>query len=90
MQQAKAVRHWVSWGSSIQTGESGDGIVESGGMLQVIMELRSCCWNRQREQKTPGHITSRVAKMLEMGSSTHGGQQPGQPCSSPTLLLRRC
>ncbi|RLV96987.1 hypothetical protein DV515_00012294 [Chloebia gouldiae] len=69
--QAKAARHSVRWGSSTQTGESGDGIVESGGTLQVTMELRSCCWNRQREQKTPGDITSRVAKMLEMGSSTH-------------------
>lgn len=54
----------------------------------MIMELRPC-WNTQKEQKTPGHFTSWVAKVLDVGSSTHGGQQPGQPCSSPAFLLPR-
>lgn len=89
LHQAKAVRPWASWDSSILTGENGDGFVDSGGMLQVIMELRTC-WNRQREQNTPGHVTSCMAKILEKGSSTNGGWQLGQPCSSPTLLPCRC
>lgn len=85
LHQAKAVTHWVSWGSSLSTGENGGAFVGSGGILKVIMELRTC-WNRQREQKTPG-------AHYQLGDKDTGGgeQHPrGQPCSSPTLFLRRC
>lgn len=82
LHQAKAVRHWVSWGSSSQAGQNGDVFGGSEGVLQVIMDLTTC-WNRQsRRPQSPlpagWHIGDGAALMV--------GSSQGSPTALPLFF----